>query len=98
MSLEDEVARMIDGEAFEAGPVYGSVAIVPRPYRRDEAVAKARAILARVVPEGWVVVPREATEVMVEAGWIDKEDVNPDEIWSAMLASAPPPPAARGEG
>jgi 6-phosphogluconate dehydrogenase (decarboxylating) len=40
-------------------------------------------------PAGWVMVPKEPTEEMIEAGWIDKEDVSPREIWWAMLAAAP---------
>lgn len=41
------------------------------------------------VPEGWQLVPVNPTDVMVEAGWIDKEDVTPFEIYVAMLAAAP---------
>ena len=39
----------------------------------------------------WVMVPREPTEAMIEAGWIDKEDVDPDDIYCAMIAAAPKP-------
>ena len=41
----------------------------------------------------WKWVPAEPTDVMVAAGWIDKEDVGPDDIYRAMLAAAPTPPA-----
>jgi hypothetical protein len=27
----------------------------------------------------------EPTTAMIKAGWIDKEDVNPDDIWGAMI-------------
>jgi hypothetical protein len=36
-----------------------------------------------------VSVPRVATEAMIEAGWIDKEDVDPQDIWAAMVEAAP---------
>ncbi len=45
------------------------------------------------VPAGWKLVPVEPTELMSVAGWIDKEEVYPDDIYRAMLAAAPPPPA-----
>lgn len=38
---------------------------------------------------GLVLVPKEPTEDMVRAGWIDKEDVNPDDIWCAMIEARP---------
>lgn len=44
------------------------------------------------VPDGWVLVPCEPTPAMVEAGWIDKEDVNPDDIYRAMISAAPAAP------
>ena len=49
--------------------------------------------IARTISEsdeaaGMVLVPREATERMQDAGWIDKEDVSPAEIWRAMIAAA----------
>ena len=44
---------------------------------------------------------REPTEAMSDAGWIDKEDVSPAEIWLAMIdvalaqnESAPPTEAS----
>jgi len=50
------------------------------------------------VTDGWKLVPAVATEEMIEAGWIDKEDVTPDEIYSRMLDAAPAAPShARGE-
>lgn len=39
---------------------------------------------------GWVLVPKEPTQEMIDAGWIDKEDVTPREIWIAMRNAAPP--------
>ncbi|MFG1302118.1 hypothetical protein V5F49_20220 [Xanthobacter sp. V3C-3] len=50
------------------------------------------------VPAGWKLVPETPTEEMQRAGWIDKEDVTPADIYGAMLAAAPvPPPAESGE-
>ena len=37
------------------------------------------------------------TVEMVAKGWIDKEDVTPDEIWRAMLAASPLSPIATSE-
>lgn len=47
--------------------------------------------------EGWKLVPIKPTEEMIEAGWIDKEDVSPKEIYWAMLSAAPPPHATELE-
>ena len=47
------------------------------------------AALAALPGLGLRVVPVEATEAMIEQGWIDKEDVTPAEIYRAMLAAAP---------
>ena len=56
---------------------------------------RARDLLARLqsapAAGDWRIVPVEPTEAMVEAGWIDKEDVDPDDIWRAMIAAAPSP-------
>lgn len=61
----------------------------------------------------WVMVPREATKAMSDAGWAvseakDKnwESCTPRQLWTAMVAAAPTPPtilteavaAARAEG
>src|SRR5690606_3602352 len=49
----------------------------------------------------WVLVPRKPTRDMANAAWrelesqgIDPEDVEAPQIWHAMLAAAPQPPAA----
>lgn len=57
----------------------------------DDAVGAdvARRIVASLTRDGFVLVPREATPEMEEAGWIDKEDVCPCDIYTAMLAAAP---------
>jgi len=47
------------------------------------------AALAALEARGMVVVPVEPTEAMKAAGWIDKEDVNPADIYCAMLAARP---------
>lgn len=45
-------------------------------------------------PPGFVLVPLKPTEEMKRAGWIDKEDVNPEDIWAAMLGASPTAAAA----
>jgi hypothetical protein len=40
--------------------------------------------LARVAIEAM----REPTKEMLDAGWIDKEDVDPGDIWHAMIGRA----------
>lgn len=65
---------------------------------RAEIVKRLRALPAAdrqalaewIAPPGMVLVPREPTEAMCDAGWIDKEDVTPKEIYHAMLAAANP--------
>lgn len=52
----------------------------------------------QAIPEGWKLVPVEPWPEMIEAGWIDKEDVNPEDIYRAMLAAAPLPPAQPDDG
>jgi hypothetical protein len=41
----------------------------------------------------WVMVPDAPTDEMCAAGWIDKEDVAPAEIYRAMIAARPAAPA-----
>ena len=63
----------------------------PGPNRRSDCdcVIAASAALAALEARGMVVVPAEPTEAMKAAGWIDKEDVNPADIYCAMLAARP---------
>ena len=44
-------------------------------------------------PEGWVMVPREPTDAMEEAG-LDADDTasRVDLVWSVMISAAPPAP------
>lgn len=44
----------------------------------------------------WVVVPREPTKVMFDAGW-EMSSISPKDIYRAMLAAAPSPPSAQAE-
>jgi hypothetical protein len=65
--------------------------------RRQESVKKARAVRAALVPPGWVMVPVEATQTMIDAGErhdkthplaaLGKAPVR--ELYAAMLAAAP---------
>lgn len=50
---------------------------------------EARHSLSAIEAAGMRIVPSEPTEAMIAAGWIDKEDVNPDDIYCAMLAATP---------
>lgn len=50
-----------------------------------------RRVVKTLRENGFAVVPIEPTEEMIRAGWIDKEDVNPDDIYRAMLAVASSP-------
>jgi hypothetical protein len=52
---------------------------------------QANAVIAALASKGYVIVPKEPTEWQIAAGWIDKEDVNPDDIYRAMLDAAPSP-------
>lgn len=68
--------------------------------RRDRAVAAATRILAlpsisKRLPseEGWVLVPVEPTEAMINAGdAIDVRRPNPSDVWTAMIAASPSAP------
>jgi hypothetical protein len=85
-----------------------------RPYRDGtdaECVAKAvRAFVEALakpgadVPEGWVLVPREPTEAMIEAFAEAHHELgfhawaNCSFVWPRMLATAPPAPADDADG
>ena len=58
---------------------------------KHTSTAALDACLALLPGLGLAVVPTVATENMISAGWIDKEDVDPGEIWQAMGAAAPSP-------
>lgn len=76
--------------------------------RGADAVELARAALSampRHVPEGWVLVPKEPTEDMVLAGRnsplvtpISNPRQTYDNIYTAMLAAAPPAPLSEASG
>jgi len=51
---------------------------------REEAHELASAALSAIYKA-----MKEPTPEMVEAGWIDKEDVDPGEIFNAMLSASP---------
>lgn len=59
-------------------------------------VPDAPAMVEPLNTKAWVMVPAEPTPAMVEAGWIDKEDVTPGEIWASMLLASPALPAVDG--
>lgn len=58
------------------------------------AFAVSENIRALTVPPGWLLVPEEATEEMVDAGALAAMDYDEDGVWSAMLSAAPTPPSS----
>ena len=54
-----------------------------------EHTPEANAVIAALASKGYRIVPAHPTEEQIKAGWIDKEDVNPDDIYRAMLDAAP---------
>lgn len=48
----------------------------------------ALAAMVTLEKAGYVIVPKVPTEEMIQAGWIDKEDVDPDDIYVAMVEAA----------
>jgi hypothetical protein len=53
------------------------------------------------VPEGWRVVPEDATEQMEQAAWKARRDPlewSPAEAWDVMITAAPKPPSGWQEG
>lgn len=91
---EDFLGKLLSGDALRQTR-YTRVVML-------EAAAMLDALSAQpgqpaAVPEGWKLVPVEPTEDMEAAGWIDKEDVCPCDIYRAMLSAAPPAPV-QGDG
>ena len=74
----ERVARTLNAEVFdpEVLRVYGDIWAYDS---RDKALERARAMIEAM---------RDPTKAMIAAGWIDKEDVNPDDIWRAMIEEA----------
>lgn len=94
-----DVARELERERDEARASYAAGLEVQRDQlQRIEALGAELAALRACAPDGWKLVPVQATPEMEAAGWIDKEDVCPCEIYAAMLAAAPQPPAQAKEG
>lgn len=67
-----------------ADAIYALAECEGRGQAEEMAAAALEAIEARNA-----VVPIIPTHDQVTAGWIDKEDVNPDDIYRAMLAASP---------
>ncbi len=57
--------------------------------QHGSAANPAPQIIAALTAVGYKLLTQEPTEAMLAAGWIDKEDVNPDDIWGAMWDAAP---------
>ena len=91
--LREKVARVIDQTAWE--PMTGHVPII----RQAESLRKADAILNLIGGDGWALVPREPTDLMMDRGGtalFDARAKNVDALaaaaYRAMIAASPPPP------
>jgi hypothetical protein len=87
MTMIERVARAINPDAFvdPKTPM--------RAYRRGVAKRQASAVLDAIEQAGFVIVPREPTRAMREAGYramMHTDFTGPQEAacWSAMLSSA----------
>jgi len=90
-TLREQVARVIDAHAWS--PDYIGT-FEGRDKLQAEALAKADAIIALLIPPGYVVVPVEPTEAMIEAGldvveefWFSQP--KSADIYRAMLSARP---------
>jgi len=88
-SLEHQLDEFDSGKAihFDYSGLRALIAEI-RCLREENATLRLTN-LAALEARGMVVVPAEPTEAMKAAGWIDKEDVNPADIYCAMLAARP---------
>ena len=60
----------------------------------NELEARAHAVPAEAQPGEWVLVPREPTQAMLDAGhWPCVQGRGAKSVWATMLAAAPQPPA-----
>lgn len=48
------------------------------------------------IPEGWKLVPVEATDNMIDAGWASSGEENARNTWRDMIAASPPLPLSDG--
>lgn len=52
---------------------------------------QANAVIAALASKGYVIVPREATDKMIEAGWSDGRSGSMWESYRRMIDAAPSP-------
>ena len=103
--LREKIARVIYGE-------HGGYPFEDPCAPSGLAFTKADQIIALLpqpaVPEGWVMVPREPTDKMLADGWSSANRFGPNdlgivtdttcaEVYRAMLAASPSPPADRDD-
>ena len=81
-AMNDVVERCAKAICADSGFAPGTV------FAREAKAALSTLRPGDELPGGLVCVSKKATQAMSDAGWIDKEDVSPAEIWSAMLAAA----------
>ena len=82
MTYAEQLAREFVGPEWDTLSVQQQAAFV------ENAAAWLAAIAALAERGGPKLVARETTEGMCIAGWIDKEDVDPADIWRAMHDAA----------
>lgn len=102
---------MIDDRAVEAAIAkfaeYGIEFASPRDGDLDDlelerynalsdALSAAAPFLTPQIPDGWKLVPVEATKEMMAAWTEPGEEAR--EVWRAMLSATPPPPQERTDG
>lgn len=56
-----------------------------------ETVAEAKKLRGMLSAAGFVIVPREPTEKMLDIGWFALPESEPDAIWRAMLSASQEP-------
>ena len=92
-AIEQMARAMVNGAGNDADAVTSNgVPGVYRPawmHKKFRAQDALDALLEFLPTAGLRVVPVKATEEMSDAGWIDKEDVDPNDIYSSMIAVAP---------
>jgi hypothetical protein len=98
-AMDDEAVLWLVYDDPEWGDTVAAEFFV-RPFRKlRSALARVQAQQAEAVPEGWVLVPREPTDEMIEAA---SEEISSrvsfgckiygTDVWESMLAAAPPLP------
>lgn len=92
LAIFERVTRLADTLASDVPITAASRAHIDAAYTE---LHRRAALTPQPDTEGMVLVPREPTERMIEAGWEAGKSIPRvwvKELWSAMLAAAPPTP------